>query len=86
MTVPERPPFGRREAGQGTVWDYPALAGLVMFLTGVGAVLTVGAALLGADWVIGGVLTLAGVLVVVGLLVLAAATDENGDSTKDEDK
>jgi hypothetical protein len=53
------------------VWDYPALAGLVMFLTGVGAVLTVLAAVLGADWVIGGVLTVGGVLVVVGLLVLA---------------
>jgi hypothetical protein len=57
-----------------------------MFLTGVGAVLTVLAAVLGADWVIGGVLTVGGVLVVVGLLVLAQGTAENGDSTKDEGK
>jgi hypothetical protein len=86
MTVPERPPFGRREAGQGTVWDYPALAGL-MFLTGVGAVLTVLAVtVLNADPVIGGVLTVAVVLIVMGLLLVDAGMAENGDSTKDEGK
>jgi formate-dependent nitrite reductase membrane component NrfD len=79
--------LARREAGRRTVWDYPLLVGLVMFLTGVGAVLTVLAVtVLNADPVIGGVLTVAVVLIVMGLLLVGAGMAENGDSTKDEGK